>query len=64
VARVAALDDDGVTQALAYMKELLDARHRDVVATVGGAHVEIATIAPDAARLGLDRRMLIGMFLP
>lgn len=64
VARVAALDDDGVTQALAYMKELLDARHRDVVATVERSAAEIATIAPDAARLGLDRRMLVGgMFL-
>jgi hypothetical protein len=64
VARVAALDDDGVTQALAYMKELLDARHRDVVATVERRAAEIATIAPDAARLGLDRRMLVGgMFL-
>jgi hypothetical protein len=62
VARVAALDDDGGPRHWP-MKELLDARHRDVVATVERRAAEIATIAPDAAA-GLDRRMLVGrMFL-
>lgn len=60
VERVIGLDDDGVTQALAYMKELLDARHRDVVATLERRAAEIAAIAPQAHGLGIDRRLLIG----
>jgi predicted GH43/DUF377 family glycosyl hydrolase len=60
VDRVIGLDDDGVAQALAYMKELLDARHRDVVATLERRAAEIIAIAPQAAKLGIDRRLLIG----
>ncbi|NKJ44662.1 glycoside hydrolase family 130 protein [Novosphingobium sp. SG720] len=64
VDRVIGLDDAAVTQALAYMKELLDARHRNVLGTLERRAAEIIAIAPQAARLEVDRRLLIGgMFL-
>ncbi|WP_245652531.1 glycoside hydrolase family 130 protein [Novosphingobium capsulatum] len=64
VDRIAGLDDDAVTQALAYMKELLDARHRDVLATLERRVGEITAIAPQTAQLGIGQRLLVGgMFL-
>ena len=60
IARVIALDENGVTQALAYMKELLDDRHRNLRRILERRADEIAEIAPDAKGLGEDRRLLIG----
>jgi len=60
IARVIALDEAGVTQALAYMKELLDDRHRNLLTILERRADEIAEIAPDAKGLGEDRRLLIG----
>ena len=60
VERVIALDEDGVAQALAYMRELLNARHRNLGQILRRRAEEIAAIAPEMHGLGDHRRLLIG----